>query len=332
MTNARRDKAWMQAAIALAWRARPLSAPNPGVGCIIVNRDIVVGRGWTDRGGRPHAEAMALAEAGERARGATIYVTLEPCAHASERGPSCADLVLAASPARIVIATGDPDPRTNGAGIARLREAGITVETGLCAAEARASLAGFLTRQSHGRPFVTLKLATSLDGMIARADGESRWITGEEARAHAHVERAHHDAILVGGGTLRADNPRLDVRLPGLEQRSPGRVVLTRGAAPDGWKALAAPAGIGGLAGVQWLMVEGGAETASAFLKAGLVDRLLLYRAPVLIGDGRAALGDIGLDRLADTHGQWRLADSRMLGKDRMESYERMESPVATPG
>lgn len=321
----RSDADWMRAAIALAERGRSLSSPNPSVGCVIVRDCCVIGRGWTDRGGRPHGEAMALDQAGDAARGAIAYVTLEPCAHQSARGPACADLLIASGVARVVIGCQDPDPRTNGTGIERLRAAGIAVETGVLESEARASLAGFLTRQVLGRPFVTLKLATSLDGQIAMADGSSRWITGDAARAHAHVERARHDAILVGGGTYRADAPKLDVRLAGLEHRSPRRVLLSRmGDAPSGWTGIAAPEDIAALPGVDWLMVEGGAEVAAAFLARDMVDRLLLYRAPVLIGHGMAALGDIGLSELAHAHGRWRLDDTRLLGKDRMESYQRV--------
>lgn len=325
ISAARPDADWMRAAIALAERGRSLSSPNPSVGCILVRDRRVIGRGWTDRGGRPHGEAMALDQAGEAARGATAYVTLEPCAHQSERGPACADLLIASGVSRVVVAVKDPDPRTNGAGMERLRAAGIAVETGVLESDARSSLNGFLTRQTLGRPFVTLKLATSLDGQIALADGSSRWITGDSARAHAHVERARHDAILVGGGTFRADGPRLDVRLAGLEHRSPRRVLLSRmGDAPPGWTGIAAPEDIAMLDGTDWLMVEGGAEVAAAFLARDMVDRLLLYRAPVLIGRGLAALGDIGLHELASAHGRWRLEDTRLLGKDRMESYQRV--------
>ncbi|MBQ1497809.1 MAG: bifunctional diaminohydroxyphosphoribosylaminopyrimidine deaminase/5-amino-6-(5-phosphoribosylamino)uracil reductase RibD [Sphingomonas sp.] len=306
----------MGAALALAERGRGRTAPNPNVGCVIERDGIVVGRGWTQPGGRPHAEAMALAQAGAKSRGATCYVTLEPCAHQSPRGPACSSLLVAAGIARVVIALGDPDPRTNGAGAARLRAAGIDVAEGVRAADARRSMAGFLTRLEKGRPLVTLKLATSLDGRIALPTGESRWITGAQARAHTHLERARHEAILVGRRTLEIDRPRLDVRLPGLEDRVPRRLVLS--ATGD----LKRPEDIAALKGVDHLFVEGGAETASAFLRAGLVDRLLLYRAPILIGEGRAALGDIGLARLDEAHGRWRLYDSRMLGSDRMEVYE----------
>jgi diaminohydroxyphosphoribosylaminopyrimidine deaminase/5-amino-6-(5-phosphoribosylamino)uracil reductase len=292
------------------------------VGAIIVSEGRVVGRGWTRAGGRPHAEAVALEQAGTAAAGATLYVTLEPCAHASPRGPACADLIAAAPLARVVIGCQDPDPRTGGEGAARIRAAGKMAELLDCA-DAGASLAGYLSLRTQGRPHVTLKLAVSLDGCIALADGSSRWITGAEARAHCHVERSRADAILVGGGTLRTDAPGLNVRLPGLEARSPTRWVLTRGSCPEGWNRLAAPEGITAMTDVQYLFVEGGAEAAAAFLAADLVDRLLLYRAPILIGAGRAALGEIGLSSLADAHGRWRMTDRRTLGSDTLEVYER---------
>ncbi|MFL9839985.1 bifunctional diaminohydroxyphosphoribosylaminopyrimidine deaminase/5-amino-6-(5-phosphoribosylamino)uracil reductase RibD [Sphingomonas sp. ST-64] len=313
----------MGAALALAERGRGRTAPNPNVGCVIVAHDRVIGRGWTQPGGRPHAEAMALAQAGPAARGATVYTTLEPCAHESPRGPACADLLVDAGVARVVVALGDPDPRTDGQGIARLRAAGIDVTASICADGARRSMAGFLTRRAHGRPHVTLKLATSLDGCIALANGESRWITGPRARAHAHLERARHEAILVGRGTLTADDPKLDVRVPGLEDRGPRRILLSTRAEP-GWEQIAAPDAIASLAGVDHLLVEGGAQTAAAFLRADLVDRLLLYRAPILLG-GKPGLADLGLDTLAPAHGCWRLYDARMLGSDRIEVYERVK-------
>jgi diaminohydroxyphosphoribosylaminopyrimidine deaminase/5-amino-6-(5-phosphoribosylamino)uracil reductase len=290
---------------------------------VIVNAGRVVGRGWTQPGGRPHAEAMALAEAGEKSRGATVYASLEPCAHASPRGPACSGLLVEAGVARVVVALSDPDPRTNGQGIARLREVGIEVSQCVGESAARRAMAGFLIRRARGRPQVTLKLATSLDGRIALASGESRWITGPEARAHAHLERARHEAILVGRRTYEADSPRLDVRLAGLETRSPRRLLLSSGAAPDGWEVIASPERIAELEGVDHLLIEGGAETAAAFLRAELVDRLLLYRAPILIGAGKSALGDIGLADLATAHDRWTLSDARMLGSDRLEVYER---------
>ena len=314
----------MESAIALGERGRGRTAPNPNVGCVIVKDEVVVGRGWTPPGGRPHAEAMALEQAGASAAGADVYVTLEPCAHRDGRGPACADLLVAAGPARVVIAAGDPDPRTNGAGIASLREAGIAVETGLEPAAAERSLAGFLTRIRLGRPYVTLKLAMSIDGKIALPSGESRWITGEDARAHVHLERARADMILVGRGTYEADSPKLDVRLPGLEERSPRRALLTRGDPVEGWTRLGSPEAIHELGDVNDLLVEGGSATATAFLTADLVDRMLVYRAPILIGDGKSSVGYVGLEGIADAHGRWQLTETRLLGIDRLEVYERL--------
>ncbi|WP_031342138.1 bifunctional diaminohydroxyphosphoribosylaminopyrimidine deaminase/5-amino-6-(5-phosphoribosylamino)uracil reductase RibD [Novosphingobium lindaniclasticum] len=314
------DARWLAAAAALAGRARPSSRPNPGVGAILVKDGLVVARGWTQAGGRPHAEAVTLAAAGAAARGATLYVTLEPCAHKSERGPACADLVCASGVARVVIGCMDPDPRTSGAGLLRIRSAGIEA----CYTPSPAcerSLSGYLISKRLGRPEVSLKLALSLDGCIALDSGESQWITGPQARAHTHAMRAKADAILVGGGTLRADNPRLDVRLPGIEHRSPARWVLTRGEVPEGWHALASPEAISEMSGIQYLFVEGGAAAATAFLRAGLVDRLLIYRAPILIG-GRPALADFGLSRLSEAHGRWRMTERRQLGSDTLEVYE----------
>ncbi|WP_268747137.1 bifunctional diaminohydroxyphosphoribosylaminopyrimidine deaminase/5-amino-6-(5-phosphoribosylamino)uracil reductase RibD [Sphingobium sp. Ant17] len=320
------DRRFMAAAIALSRRGRGLSTPNPNVGCIIVRDGQVVGRGWTQKGGRPHAEAQALEQALDRAHGACCYVTLEPCFHLSPRGPRCADLLARAGVARVVIALRDPDPRTDGQGAAWLRERGIAVEMGLMAEEAARAMAGFVLGQTLGRPHVTLKLGLSLDGQIALADGSSRWITGPQARAHAHMERARHDAILVGGGTLRADAPKLDVRMAGLADRSPRRVLLSRGEAPEGWERVGAPEEIAALDRVDHLLVEGGAGTAAAFLRADLVDRLLLYRAPILIGNGLASVGDIGLSDLNQAHGRWRLIDERRLGADGLEVYEVVRS------
>ncbi|MET1754456.1 bifunctional diaminohydroxyphosphoribosylaminopyrimidine deaminase/5-amino-6-(5-phosphoribosylamino)uracil reductase RibD [Novosphingobium sp. RD2P27] len=316
------DRRWLAAAASIAARGRPLSRPNPAVGAIVVRDGKVVSHGWTQPGGRPHAEAMALLIAGGDAKGATLYVTLEPCAHRSERGPACADLVCAAGLARVVVGCQDPDPRTSGEGIARIRSSGIECDL-TASSECERSLAGYLIRARIRRPEITLKLATSLDGCIAMTDGRSQWITGEAARAHTHAMRARADAILVGGGTLRADAPRLDVRLPGLETLSPERWVLTRGDVPAGWRALPSPDAVYSMSHVQYLFVEGGAQAASAFLKAGLVDQLLLYRAPILIGSGRPSLGDIGLSTLAEAHGQWRLADRRQLGSDTLEVFDR---------
>lgn len=292
------------------------------MGCIVVKNGRVIGRGWTRDGGRPHAEATALLEAGDQARGADLYVTLEPCAHRSERGPACADLIVAAMPSRVVVGVSDPDARTAGTGIERLRSAGIDVKLQSSAA-AEESLAGYLMRARKGRPHVTLKLAMSLDGCIALADGSSRWITGQESRAHVHARRARADAILVGGGTWRSDDPRLDVRLPGLEGRSPRRVVLTRSAVPSGVAAIAEPTEIAHLDDVQYLYVEGGAQTAASFLKADLVDRLEIYRASLVIGDGMRAIGSMAIGDLTDTHGRWEIAEEARLGSDEFVAYRR---------
>ena len=315
----------MAEALALGDEARGQSAPNPNVGCVIVSASgKVVGRGATAAGGRPHAEAIALEQAGKRARGSTIYVTLEPCAHDSPRGPACTDLLLQAKPARAVIALKDPDPRTSGKGIRRLRAAGIDVKLGIGRDAARRSLAGWMTRLRLGRPRITLKLALSIDGKIALPSGESKWITGEDARRHVHLERAHSDMILVGRGTFLADQPRLDVRLPGLEERSPRRALLTRGDAVEGWETVRNPQDVYRLHDVNELLVEGGSATATAFLAEDLVDRILIYRAPIIVGEGKCSFGYVGLDAVADAHGRWDLTDEQRLGVDRLEVYERV--------
>jgi diaminohydroxyphosphoribosylaminopyrimidine deaminase/5-amino-6-(5-phosphoribosylamino)uracil reductase len=315
----------MSQAVALGEDARGRSAPNPNVGCLIVSGSgRIIGKGATAAGGRPHAEAVALAEAGKKAASATVYVTLEPCAHESDRGPACTDLLLAAKPARVVIALKDPDQRTSGKGIRRLRRAGIEVTLGVCRDAARQSLSGWLTRLELGRPRITLKLALSIDGKIALPSGESKWITGEDARRHVHRERAHSDMIVVGRGTYLADEPRLDVRLPGLEERSPRRGLLTRGEAVDGWEMLGNPTDVCRLHDVNDLLVEGGSATATAFLSEDLVDRILIYRAPIIVGEGKSSFGYVGLDAIADAHGRWRFVDEQRLGVDRLEVYERV--------
>ena len=323
----------MAEAIALGDCARGRTAPNPNVGCLIVKDGEVVGRGSTRPGGRPHAEAVALAEAADAATGATLYTSLGPCAHISARGPACSDLIVAAGVARVAAAIEDPDPRTTGQGFTRLRAAGIALEVGEGAAAARRSMVGFLTRLALGRPRITLKLALSIDGKVALPSGESKWITGEDARAHVHLERAHSDMILVGRGTYLADSPRLDVRLPGLEDWSPRRALLTRGDAVEGWETLSSPQDVYRLHDVNELLVEGGSATATAFLAADLVDRILIYRAPILIGAGKSSFGYIGLDAIAGAHGRWRAGDTTRLGIDRLEVYERLlrDGPSASP-
>lgn len=254
-------------------------------------------------------------------KGATLYVSLEPCAHASQRGPDCAGLVAVSGVARVVIGCRDPDPRTAGQGTEKLRAAGLSV-TETAHPECAASLAGYLNRKRLGRPLVTLKLALSQDGYLAPPSGEGQWLTGEIARAHVHAQRARFDAILVGRGTYDTDKPRLDVRLPGIEARSPSRWLLTSGNAPEDWTALSAPAAIADMADVQTLMVEGGAGTARAFLHAGLVDRLLLYRAPRQVGGDGPRMPELSEAILAES-AEWRLTDTRLLGNDTLQVYER---------
>ena len=300
----------MRAALALAGRGLGRVWPNPAVGCILVRPDLggrVVGRGWTQPGGRPHAETEALAQAGELAVGATAYVTLEPCAHQGETGP-CAEALVRARIARCVVALEDPDSRVSGKGLEILRAAGIAVEVGLRRLDAVAVNAGFLSRVTKGRPWVGLKTATTLDGMVASASGRSKWITGVEARARGHLLRARFDAILTGAGTVRADDPQLTCRLPGMEDRSPMRVVM----AGKTTIALASkvmpcrvfdnaapPAVLAELAnsGITRLLIEAGSRINAAFLAADLVDEIHWFRAPkVMGGDGLAAFGDLRHD------------------------------------
>jgi diaminohydroxyphosphoribosylaminopyrimidine deaminase/5-amino-6-(5-phosphoribosylamino)uracil reductase len=227
-TTPAEDIAHMRSALALARRGLGTVWPNPTVGCVLVKDGEVVGRGWTQPGGRPHGETEALARAGARAEGATAYVSLEPCCHHGKT-PPCTDALIKAGIARAIVAIEDPDPRVAGRGIAKLREAKIAVETGLCADAAAEINAGFLMRMGKSRPLVTLKLASTLDGKIATAKGESRWITGEPARNRAHLLRATHDAVMVGANTVVVDDPLLTCRLPGLEGRNPVRIVIDGG-------------------------------------------------------------------------------------------------------
>ncbi len=358
----------MKAALGLARRGLGAVWPNPSVGCVLVRGGRVVGRGWTQPGGRPHAEAEALRRAGADARGATAYVSLEPCAHKGET-PPCADALIAARIARAVVAAEDPDPRVRGRGVARLGEAGVEVTVGVCREAAERLNAGFFLRVAEGRPLITLKTASTLDGRIATHGGASRWITGEQARDRAHALRARHDAVMVGIGTALADDPRLDCRLPGLAHRSPVRVVLdsrmrlpmtgrlVRSArelptwlvtlagavakrreayAEAGVEVIEAPAGADGALdlaaavralggrGLTRVLVEGGARLAAGLLGRGLVDRLVWFRAPRLMGgDGLPVAAAFGVDDLAGTPTYRRVAVDE-AGNDLMESYERM--------
>jgi len=349
------DETHMAHALRLAARGLGSVWPNPAVGCVILREGRVVGRGWTQPGGRPHAEARALAQAGAAARGAIAYVTLEPCAHHGKT-PPCAEALVAAGVARVVTALTDPDPRVSGRGHAALWAAGIAVTEGVCEQAARALNAGFLKRVKLGLPLVTLKLATTLDGRIATGTGESRWITGAEARRAVHALRMANDAVMVGSGTAIADDPDLGVRGLGAP-RQPVRLLLDSGlrhsaqsrlgriaatepvwiihsdwADPAAWQRTGARlfalpgtadhldlrAAMAALAaeGITRVFCEGGAGLAGALIRAGLVDDLVLFSAGRLIGEeGRAALGPLGIDALAKAP-RLRLKEFRRIGGD----------------
>ncbi len=349
------DERWMRAALTLGARGLGQSWPNPSVGALIVRDGRLVGRGVTQPGGRPHAERMALDMAGPAARGATAYVTLEPCAHQGQTAP-CSTALITAGITRVVTAASDPDPRVSGRGHAALRAAGITVTEHVCAAEGEEAHQGFFTRIRQGRPWLTLKLATSLDGRIATASGESRWITGPDARRDVHLLRARHDAVLVGGGTARADDPDLTVRDLGIGHQ-PVRIVAARrldlpetgrlaqtagdpplwlchapGAPASAWQERGARtfdipldgqgldvrammAALGG-AGLTRVLCEGGGRLAASLLDAGLVDEVVLYTAGLAIGgDGRAAIAGLAGHELSHLP-RFERIDCRPLGQD----------------
>ena len=315
------DEARMRRAVELAAFVRSRTSPNPWVGCVIVAADGAVFEGATEPPGGPHAEVVALRQAGAAARSATLYTTLEPCSHTG-RTPPCVDGVIAAGVARVVVAVEDPDPQVQGAGVERLRAAGIAVDVGAGAAAVRAQLAPYFKHRQTGRPWVVLKLAASVDGRTAAPDGTSQWITGAEARADAHRLRAESDAVIVGAGTVRADDPALTVRL--AEGKDPLRVVLGE-APPDATvhPALELSGDLGGVLdelgrrGVVQAMVEGGATVAGAFHRAGLVDRYVVYLAPALFGgdDGRPLFAGPGAATIADVW-RGRIAAVERLGDD----------------
>ena len=291
------DLGAMRAALSLARRGLGSVWPNPAVGCVIIKDGRVVGRGWTQSGGRPHGETEALRRAGAAARGAAAYVSLEPCCHWG-RTPPCVDALVAAGVRRVVVALEDPDPRVAGEGLRRLRAAGLEVEVGLCAEEAAEVNAGFLSRLRLGRPLVTLKFATSLDGHLATASGESQWISGPPARERAHALRASHDAIMVGIGTVVADDPQLTCRLPGLDHRSPVRVVIDRHLRIPPTARLIVDAGIV----PTWVLTSRSADPGrrAAFLANGvtLIDVDLGRDGQIDLTRALAALGERGITRL----------------------------------
>ncbi|WP_082672826.1 bifunctional diaminohydroxyphosphoribosylaminopyrimidine deaminase/5-amino-6-(5-phosphoribosylamino)uracil reductase RibD [Luteimonas abyssi] len=361
----------MARALRLAERAAFTTRPNPMVGCVIARGDEVVGEGWHQRKGGPHAEVFALQSAGERARGATAYVTLEPCAHTGST-PPCADALVAAGVARVVAAMRDPFPQVDGRGFERLRAAGIDVAWGLLEAEARALNRGFLSRVERGRPWVRVKLAASLDGRTAAADGDSKWISGEASRADVHRWRARAGAILTASGTVLADDPALTVRLDtddafvpplrvvldaglatthrgrvregdaptlylhGPDARVPRDLEIAHAAVPlrDGRLDLHAVMGVLADLQINDVHVEAGASLCGALLNAGLVDECMLYLAPVLLGEAARPLFDgLGLQAMADRY-RLRIRDLRVLGDDvRMTLEPRpVWSVVAEPG
>lgn len=360
------DRAHMRAALAVAARGLGNTWPNPAVGCVLAKDGQVIARGWTQPGGRPHAEAEALARAGDAARGATAYVTLEPCSHVGRTQPCC-DALIRAGVARVVAAMRDPDRRVDGRGFARLRAAGVTVEEAVLEADARQFQQGFIRRVTLGLPMVTLKLASTLDGRIATAAGESRWITGEAARRAVHAARAAHDVVLVGSGTVLADDPELTIRglgLPGVPRvvfdarlRLPlgARLVRTARAVPTwlltapghapaalapfieaGVEVITAPRAAHGLdaraalqalaqRGVTRVFCEGGARLAAGLLAARLVQRVMWFHAPAVMGaDGLAGLGALGLAALSDMP-RFRLLDSRAVGTDILSEFEECD-------
>lgn len=358
------DQHFMEEALRLARRCLGRTAPNPAVGAVVVRDGAIAGRGATQPPGGPHAEVMALAEASDAARGATLYVTLEPCCHHG-RTPPCTDTIIAAGIARCVAAVSDPFPFVNGNGITRLRNAGITVDVGLMRREAADLNAGFFTRVRTGRPRVLAKYAMTLDGRIATRSGHSRWITGEEARLAVHQLRDQVDAILVGAGTISADNPALTTRLPDelagaggshhplriivdgrgsspltalvFDPALPGQtLVVTTATAPPEWSSALADQGTGveicgsgplldlgdlldrlGQRGLTSLLVEGGSQLHGAFFDAGLVDHVVAFIAPVVVG-GAAAPGPVGGAGVATMAEGFRLREVRLqrLGDD----------------
>ncbi|KOR43513.1 riboflavin biosynthesis protein RibD [Xanthomonas oryzae] len=347
------DHRWMAQALRLAERGAYTTRPNPMVGCVIVRDGVCVGEGFHQRAGGPHAEVFALRAAGELARGATAYVTLEPCAHYG-RTPPCALALIEAGVTRVVAAMADPFPQVNGGGFALLREAGIEVLSGVMHAQARTLNQGFLSRVERGRPWLRVKLGASLDGRTALASGQSKWITGADARADVQRWRARAGAILTGAGTVLADDPSMTVRLgDDIACVPPLRVVLDAGlrtlacknirngdaptlylhgdavaaTALDGAAYAALPLHVGrfDLSAVLALLaerdinevhVEAGATLSGALLQAGLVDELLVYMAPVLLGDtARPLLAGLGIETMAQRY-ELQLRDVRQLGQD----------------
>ncbi len=352
------DPKWMRVALNLARRGVGQTAPNPSVGCVIIKNGIVLGRGWTQPGGRPHAETMALEQAGKAAEGAEVYVTLEPCAHTGQT-PPCAEALVRANVGRVVIAVEDPDNRVSGKGIEALKAAAIETVVGVLEKEAASINRGFFLAKNSGRPLFTLKTAATIDGKIALANGDSKWITGAGARRYGHMLRAQHDAILVGVGTVLADDPSLNCRIAGLDGRNPVRVILdsSQRTLPDA-KAVRGDQKsllVTGMAGTQGkygenvdiivanphepvdvakqlaergitsVLIEGGSAVAASFLEAGLIDCIEAFSTGKIIGNnGLCAVGELNLAMLANAP-HFTLKAVRRLGPDMLASYEKAE-------
>ncbi len=354
------DVHYMRSAINMARRGAGKTAPNPSVGCVIVKNDIVISRARTADGGVPHAEKIALDKVGAQAKGATLYVTLEPCAHHGKTSP-CVDAIIDSGVKRVVIGMIDVDPRVSGKSIEKLTNAGIEVVYGVLENECHEAHAGFISRVNNNRPYITMKTACTIDGKIALASGESKWITGELARRHVHKIRAQNDAVLIGVNTAIADDPMLDVRLDGLEGYSPKRIVLDSDLRIDINSKLVRSANktpliifsnvgevhnkfkilqdlgvvlhqidpkniisvldiVSGI-GVNNLLIEGGASVHSAFLQAGFCDELMIYRAPTLLGmNAKSSFNDLGVDDLAQRY-DFNLYYTLNLGGDVLEVY-----------
>lgn len=348
------DHQCMAEALQLARKGLNTTHPNPRVGCVIANNDQILGRGWHQKTGEAHAEVFALDEAGEKADGATAFVTLEPCSH-SGRTPPCADALIKAKISRVIFAVKDPNPDVNGGGMQRLQQAGIKVESGLLAAQAESLNAGFLMRMRHGRPWLRVKLAQSLDGHIGLANGDSQWISGPEARADVQNWRARSDAILTGIGTVLADDPSLNVRndenarqpmrvivdsnwrtpcdakllglagqvlIAGLSENPVPQCLQDSGADCRGFNShegrvdLAALLQDLGRRQINEVQVEAGSKLCGALLQQGLIDEILIYQAPILLGGGAVSpFAAPRLDKMDDrVHLEW--IDSRRIGKD----------------
>lgn len=360
------DRHYMQVALSLAKRGLGNVWPNPAVGCVLVSDHKIVATGWTQPGGRPHAERFALDRAGANARGTTAYVTLEPCSHFGKT-PPCAAGLIEAGVSRVISALEDPDPRVSGRGHTMLRDAGIRVDVGLGRDEARQINAGFLSRVERGRPYLTLKLASTMDGRSALANGRSKWITGDAARREGHILRANHDAIMVGADTVIADDPDLGCRIAGLETFSPVRIVLDRQGklskrlklvqtadktptwvitsdrnktrlagqlSESAVKILVARCDDDhfdlhdvmrtlGQAGITRVMVESGGHLAAGLIRQKLVDRIIHFTAPFLIGaEGKAMIGNLALEEIAKMPGYHR-TNLHAVGQDIAVTYEK---------